>query len=73
MFKTRVLRSGPPCGNNDNCEILAEVNNIAELFGQAATHAPQPIHAAAAKAASAFAFSIGNELASTAFPVLTEI
>src|ERR1044072_1192364 len=73
MFRTRDLRSGPPCGNKARCDTLAERNNIAELFLQAATQAPQPIQAAAAKAASALSFSTGVALASTALPVLAEI
>src|SRR5258706_14847733 len=46
---------------------------MAELFLHAATQAPQPIHAAAAKDLSAFSLSTGIEFASTALPVFTEI
>src|ERR1700761_2557195 len=70
---TRVFRSGLPCGNNARCETLALRKSSAELFLQAATQAPQPIQAAAAKAVSALSFSIAMALASTAFPVFTEI
>ena len=44
----------------------------AEAFLQAATQAPQPIHAAASKASSAIFFGIGISLASGTPPVLTE-
>src|SRR4051812_35102928 len=73
IFTTRILRSGAPCGNNARCATLAERNNIALLFLQAATQAPQPIHAAAANEASALSFSTGIAFASTALPVFTEI
>ena len=48
IFNTRDFLSGAPCGNNAKWETLALRNNIAELFLQAATHAPHPIHIAAA-------------------------
>src|SRR6476469_7186282 len=64
IFTTRVFLSGSHCGNNAKCAIFAEVNNIAELFLQAATQAPQPIQAAAANAVSALSFSIGKEFPS---------
>ncbi len=51
------------------CEILAATKSIADEFGQAATHAPHPMHAAASIDRSASAFPIGNELASGADPV----
>src|SRR6516225_7213490 len=70
IFSTRVPRSGSPCGNKARCETLADTKSIAELFLHAATQAPQPMHAAAAKEASALSFSMGSEFASTAFPVL---
>src|SRR6266487_2194153 len=73
IFITRLLRSGSPCGNNARCATFAARNNIALLFLQAATQAPQPIQVAAAKDASAFSFSTGMAFASTALPVLTEI
>ena len=50
---------------------MAETNNIADAFGQAATHAPQPMQAAASNAASDSSLPIGIELASTADPVRT--
>ena len=50
---------------------MAEVNSWAAPFGQAATHAPQPMHAAASNAASATSFGTGMMLASGAAPVLT--
>src|SRR5688572_13741342 len=73
IFSTLPLFSGAPCGSSERCATFAERNNIAELFLQAATHAPQPMHAAAAKEASALSFSMGIALASTAFPVFTEM
>ena len=73
MFLARVVRSTFPWGNNANWEIFAETNNMADEFLQVATQAPQPIHAAALKAASASGFGIGILLASFAFPVFTEI
>src|SRR5206468_7591977 len=52
---------------------FADRKSEADAFLQAATHAPQAIQAAAAKAASALSFSTGSELPSTALPVFTEI
>src|SRR5690606_12024184 len=46
---------------------------MADEFLHAATQAPQPIQAAAAKEPSALSFSIGMALASTALPVFTDI
>ena len=43
---TRFALSGSPCGNIAYWATFAEVNNIAAPLGQAATHAPHPIHAA---------------------------
>ncbi len=40
IFTALTLRSGSPCGNNARCDTLAETNSIAEVLGQAATHAP---------------------------------
>jgi len=50
---------------------LAAVNSIADAFGHAATHAPQPMHAAASIDISAHCFSIGIALPSCALPVFT--
>jgi hypothetical protein len=50
MSRTRVSRSGAPCGSVLKWLILAEVKSMAEPFGQAATHAPQPMHSACSKA-----------------------
>jgi hypothetical protein len=52
---------------------FAETNSSADEFLQAATHAPQPIQAAAPNAASALSLLTGMALASTALPVFTEI
>src|SRR5688500_9359930 len=73
IFSARSLRSGLPCGNNASCEIFALVNNIAEEFLQAATHAPHAIQVAASNASSAIFFGIGISFASGTPPVLTEI
>ena len=47
---------------------MADVNSCPALFGQAATQAPQPMHAAASKAASATGFGTRTMLASCAAP-----
>ena len=49
---------------------MAAVNSMAEAFGQAATHAPQPMQAAASMAVSASGLGTGMALASGAPPVL---
>jgi len=48
---------------------LAATKRLADAFGQAATHAPQPMHAAASIARSASALGTGSVLASAALPV----
>src|SRR3712207_8884538 len=48
---------------------ISEVNSIADAFGHAAAQAPQPMHAAASMAWSAFGFGTGIEFASGAEPV----
>lgn len=73
IFITRSLASTLPCGKSDNCETLADTNNMADEFLHAATQAPQPMHAAALNALSASSLGIGMLLASTEFPVFTEI
>jgi hypothetical protein len=42
-----------PCGSKARCVILAPTNKAALAFLQEATQAPQPMQAAASKAASA--------------------
>ena len=69
----RFRRSGWPCGTRASWAAFAATKSIAEAFGQAATHAPQPMHCAASKAASASSFEIGIALASGAEPVFTEM
>ena len=69
---TRLWRSGWPCGKSPKWVILAAVNNMADALGHAATHAPQPMHAAASKAVSASSFGIGIDDASGAAPVFTD-
>jgi hypothetical protein len=44
------------------------MNNIADAFGHAATHAPQPMHVAASKARSAKSLGTGVVFASGALP-----
>ena len=61
-----------PCGNKERCETLADVNNIAEEFLQAATQAPQPMQADERNASSAYSFSMEIVLASGASPVLVD-
>jgi len=39
IFKTRLCRSGCPCGKSARCETFAEVNSMADPFGQAAAQA----------------------------------
>src|ERR1017187_10403735 len=53
IFKALSSRSGLPCGSKLNWETLADTKSIAEPFLQAATHAPQPMQAAASNASSA--------------------
>ena len=69
MFCTRFQRSGWPCGSRLRWATLAAVKSWAALFGHAATHAPQPMHAAASIAASATSFGTRIRLASGALPV----
>ena len=73
MLTTRSRRSGLPCGSSPRCMTLAEVKSMAEPFGQAATHAPQPMQAAASNARSALSLGTSCECASGAAPVLTEM
>ena len=61
--RVRSQRSAWPCGNRLRCCSFADVNSCAAPFGHAATHAPQPMHAAASIAASATGFGIGIEVA----------
>ena len=72
MATTRFLRSTCPCGSWAICDTLAEVNSIAEAFLQAATHAPQPIQAAASMALSCLSRGTGIAFPSGACPALTE-
>src|SRR5262249_2959357 len=65
---TRLVRSGCPCGSIASCEILALMNRCADAFLQAATHAPQPMHAAESMAVSAIAFGPRTALPSGAPP-----
>src|SRR5262245_21205986 len=69
----RSDRSDWPWGRRPRCEIFAAVNSIAEALGQAATQAPQPMHAAASIARSAFSLGTGMALPSGALPLLTEM
>src|SRR5438874_10053638 len=73
ILRTRLSRSGCPCGNSARCETFAEVKSIAEPLGQAAAHAPQPMQAAASIARSALCLATGIEFASGAEPVRAEM
>lgn len=53
ISNTRFLRSTIPCGKRAKCDTLADVNSMAEAFGQAATQAPHPMQVAASKAREA--------------------
>src|SRR5262245_2051470 len=70
---TRVCRSTWPCGRSPRWLILADVNNAAEAFLQAATQAPQPMQAAESIACSAVGFGIRIALASWAPPTLIDV
>src|SRR5690606_21504065 len=70
IFNTLSVASTCPCGKRANCETLAEVNNIALAFLQAATQAPHPMQTAASKALSASCLFIGIAFASTVRPVV---
>ena len=73
IFRTRRSFSGLPCGSMFRWETFAATNSIAEAFLQAATHAPQPIQAAASIARSDSGFGMGIVLPSGVPPVLTEM
>ena len=73
MACTRLAASILPCGRCAKCDTLAETNSMAEAFLQAATHAPQPMQAAASIAVSAFFLLMGMALASGTPPVVAEI
>ncbi len=66
---TRWYRSGCPWGSSDRCDTFAAVNSCAAPFGHAATHAPQPMHAAASIDPSAASLGTRMRLASGAAPV----
>src|SRR5436190_8016796 len=69
---TRRRRSGLPCGSIASCEILALTKRCADAFLHAATHAPQPMHAAESMATSATSLGIGIALPSGAPPQFTD-
>src|SRR2546423_7861947 len=73
MLMTRFVRSGSPCGNSARWETFADVKSIADAFGQAAAHAPQPMQAAASIERSASDLETGSEFASGAEPARAEI
>src|SRR5262245_21257770 len=73
ILSTRLARSGWPCGCSPRWVTFAAVNSIAEPFRHAATHGPQPMHAAASNAASASGFGTGSACASGALPVGAEM
>src|SRR5215471_16233483 len=70
---TRLPRSTSPCGMRARCEIFAPMNKCAEAFLHAATHAPQPMHAAASMARSDVDLGTRMELPSGAPPQLIEM
>src|SRR5207244_3452243 len=72
-FKTRLARSGSPWGKSARCETLAAVKSMADAFGHAAAHAPQPMHPAASIARSTSCFGIEIEFASGAEPARAEM
>ena len=76
----RRVRSGVPeylgnafCGKNERCETFAAAKSIADPFGHAAAHAPQPMHAAASIARSASCLGTRIEFASGAEPARAEM
>src|SRR3954452_11019237 len=69
MLVTRSQRSGWPCGSRLRCITFADVNSCAAPLGHAATHAPQPMHAAASIAVSDTDFGTRIRLPSGALPV----
>src|SRR6266571_4900880 len=73
MLRARRSFSALPCGSRFRCETLAATKSMAEAFLQTATHAPQPMHAAASIESSAAGLGTGIALASGAPPVLTEV
>ena len=73
MLSTRCFCSGWPCGNFENCEILAETKRLADEFLQDDTQAPHPMQAATSNAMVAVSLSIGIALPSGALPVLTAV
>src|ERR1700741_145124 len=70
IARTRAFRSTSPCGRSARGEILALMKRWAAAFLQAATHAPQPMHAAESIARSETSFEIGIALPSGAPPQL---
>src|SRR5881296_1010713 len=73
IFRTRLSRSGCPCGKSARCETFAEVKSMADPLGHAAAHAPQPMQAAASIAKSAWCFGTVTEFASGAEPARAEM
>src|SRR3954454_16667259 len=65
----RSQRSAWPWGNRLRCSSFADVNSCAAPLGHAATHAPQPMHAAASIAVSDTDFGTRIRLPSGALPV----
>ena len=66
-------RSTWPWGSRDRWLIFADVNNAADAFLHAATHAPQPMHTAESIACSTVSFGISMALPSWAPPMLTDV
>jgi hypothetical protein len=70
---TRVPRSTSPCGSWARWLTFADVNSTADAFLHAATHAPQPMHAAESIACSTVSLEIRMLFASWAPPTLTDV
>ena len=69
IASVRRARSGWPWGRRFRCASLAAVKSWPAPFGHAATHAPQPMQAAASIARSASSLGTGIRFASGAEPV----
>src|SRR6185436_13603307 len=70
ILSARSWRSGWPWGSRPRWETFAPVKSIAAALGHDATHAPQPMHAAAFIASSDTDFGTSIEFASGALPAL---
>ncbi len=69
MSLAREVRSALAIGMSARCPSFAPTKRFADPFGQAATHAPQPMQAARSRADSAVSCPCGVVSASGALPV----